>query len=70
MTTLLENAYELQNIHNESKVFEYSGEDSDLEEEVPEQSSLGSITSGDEDDCAILFSGEHKYRFQAEETMK
>lgn len=71
--SLLENAFELQNFHNESKVVLCAGDDSDdeaSEEEVPEQSSLGSITSGDEDDCATLFKGEHKYRFQAEETIK
>lgn len=69
MKTLLANAFQLQNIHNESKVFDYSRDESELEEEVIE-SSLGSITSGDEDDCAFLFNGAHQYRFQAEESIK
>jgi len=72
---LLDNAYELRNVHNESKGNKYELE----ADEAPEQMSLGSISSGDEDDCEILFNlldgvegvdgggGEPVYRFQAEE---
>ena len=72
MESLLKNSYQLKKIHNESdcSIWLEDEQHSDLTIEEKSDDSLGSITSGNEDDCATLFKGKHKYRFEAEEQIK
>lgn len=63
MTALVDNGSKINQYHNLRR-------DEDKGAQSDDRSSLGAITSADEEECQILFNKQHRYRFQAEEMIK